>query len=185
MSRTGKKPIPIPDKVTVVVQDETVAVRGPGGSLQRRVHPLVAVAVDGKIVHVKRSDESRLARSVHGLTRTLVANMVQGVTEGFRRELDIIGVGYRAELKGKDLQLALGYSHPVLFPIPDGITIHVDKQTHVVVSGADKELVGETAARIRRLRLPEPYNGKGVRYADEVIKRKVGKAAAGATGVAK
>lgn len=182
MSRIGRQPIVIPEKVNVAITDGNVSVKGPGGQLARSVHPLVVVTVDGKAILVQRKDESRLARSVHGLTRTLIANMVEGVTTGFKRELDIIGVGYRAELKGKDLQLALGYSHPILFPIPEGIKIQVEKQTHLVVGGADKERVGETAARLRRLRLPEPYNGKGVRYSNEVIKKKVGKSAAGSTG---
>lgn len=182
MSRVGKQEIPIPDKVAVTVADGRITVKGAGGQLARALHPLVAAMVEEKILRVTRRDDSRLARSVHGLTRTLLANMVVGVTEGFQRELDLVGVGYRAEVKGKDLQLALGYSHPILFPIPDGIKMQVEKQTHLIVRGADKELVGETAARLRRLRLPEPYKGKGVRYADEVIRRKVGKAAVGAGG---
>lgn len=182
MSRIGKQPIPVPAKVTVAVNDRQVSVKGPGGQLHRTVHPLALVTVEGTAVIVKRADESRLARALHGLTRTLINNMVHGVTEGFKRELDIIGVGYRAEVKGKDLQLALGFSHPVVFAVPEGIKIQVEKQTHLVIGGADKELVGETAARIRRIRPPEPYNGKGVRYSNEVIKKKVGKTAAGSTG---
>lgn len=185
MSRIGRQPIPVPEKVTVAVKDGQVAVKGPGGQLHRTVHPLVLVTVEGKAIIVKRADEGRLARSLHGLTRTLIHNMVHGVTEGFKRELDIFGVGYRAEVKGKDLHLALGFSHPVVFPVPDGIKIQVEKQTHLVIGGADKEVVGETAARIRRIRPPEPYNGKGVRYSNEVIKKKVGKTAAGSTGGAK
>ncbi|MBI2346139.1 MAG: 50S ribosomal protein L6 [Deltaproteobacteria bacterium] len=185
MSRIGKQPIIIPDKVAVQVADGNVTVKGPGGTLTRQLHPLLAVAADGKQLVVTRRDETRLARSVHGLTRTLLHNMVVGVTGGFKRELDIIGVGYRAEVKGKALQLALGFSHPVLFPIPEGIKVQVDKQTHLTILGADKEMVGEMAAKLRRLRAPEPYKGKGVRYTDEVIRKKVGKAAASAGAGAK
>lgn len=178
MSRTGKKVIPIPDKVKVNLNAQSIEVQGPNGKLQGVIHPKIQVALDNKTLVVKRPDDQPDTRSLHGLTRALVANMVTGVTDGFKKELDIQGVGYRAELKGKDLNLTLGFSHPVIFPVPEGIKIAVDKQTHLVISGADKQLVGQTAADIRKIRGPEPYKGKGIRYSDEVIRKKAGKAAA-------
>jgi large subunit ribosomal protein L6 len=178
MSRTGKKNIPIPEKVKVNLSDHHIEVQGPLGKLHREIHPDIKVSLANNILEVKRQDDNPNSRSLHGLTRALIANMVSGVTAGFKRELDIQGVGYRAEVKGQTLQLALGFSHPVLFPIPEGIKIAVDKQTHVVVSGPDKALVGQVAADIRKIRGPEPYKGKGVRYSDEVIRRKAGKTAA-------
>jgi len=178
MSRTGKKLIPIPDKVKVKLSDGRVEVEGPLGKLQRSIHPAIQVVQKDKNLELVRGDDQPNTRSLHGMMRALVANMVQGVTEGFTRELDITGVGYRAEVKGDDLNMALGFSHPVVFPIPTGIKIQVDKQTHLVVKGQDRELVGQVAADIRDLRPPEPYKGKGIRYSDEVIRRKAGKTAA-------
>ncbi|HCU23839.1 MAG TPA: 50S ribosomal protein L6 [Deltaproteobacteria bacterium] len=178
MSRTGKKPIPIPDKVKVKLADGRIEVEGPLGKLQRSLHPAIQVVQKDKALEFLRGNDEPVTRSLHGLTRALVANMIRGVSEGFTRELDITGVGYRAEVKGNDLNLALGFSHPVIFPIPAGIKIQVDKQTHLVVKGQDRELVGQVAADIRDLRGPEPYKGKGIRYSDEVIRRKAGKTAA-------
>lgn len=182
MSRIGKKPVDIPEKVTVKVTDGEITVQGPLGMLKRHIPDGITVGVEGKAVSVIRADDTPPNRSLHGMYRTLVANMVQGVTHGFRRELDIVGVGYRAEVKGRELHLILGFSHPVVIPFPEGITMKVDQQTHVTVSGSNRELVGETAANLRKLRLPEPYKGKGIRYTNEYVRRKVGKAAAGATG---
>lgn len=178
MSRVGKNPVPIPPAVTVQVAGDTVTVQGPKGTLARRFHPYVSVAVaDGQAV-VTRKGESQFHRSLHGLTRALVQNMVVGVTQGYERALSIVGVGYKAELSGKRLALALGYSHPILFKPPEGITLAVTDQTRIVVRGIDKELVGEVAAKLRALRPPEPYKGKGIRYADEEVRRKAGKTTA-------
>lgn len=186
MSRIGKRPIEIPQGVNVTLQGLSVKVKGAKGELSMTLPNMgyVDVSMADKNIVVKRKDESREARTEQGLVRALIANMIKGVTEEFKRELDIIGVGYRGEVKGNMLNLSLGYSHPIEFEIPKGIKIAVDKMTHLTVSGADKKLVGETAARIRRLRSPEPYKGKGIKYTDEFIKRKVGKAAVGA-GAAK
>lgn len=178
MSRTGRKPIPIPDKVKINLTDHSIQVEGPLGKLQGPIHPKMKVVVTDKVLEVKRPDDFPESRSLHGLTRALIANMVNGVTVGFKKELDIQGVGYRAEAKGKELNLTLGFSHPVNFPIPEGIKITVDKQTHLVITGADRALVGQVSADIRKIRGPEPYKGKGIRYSDEVIRRKAGKAAA-------
>jgi large subunit ribosomal protein L6 len=177
MSRIGKQPITIPDKVTVTANNGTVVVKGPLGNLERPLHALVSVAVADGVVTVSRQNDGREARSLHGLFRALIANMVTGVTKGFEKKLELIGVGYRADVQGKKLVLALGFSHPINFPIPEGITVQVDKQTRLSISGSSAERVGETAAEIRRLRPPEPYKGKGVRYADEVVRKKAGKAA--------
>lgn len=182
MSRIGKKAIAIPEKVTVKVTDGEIMVQGPLGVLKRAIPTGIMVAVEGKEVKVNRADDSMGNRALHGMFRTLVANMVEGATTGFKRELDIIGVGYRAEVKGKELHMTLGFSHPVVIPFPEGITMKVDQLTHVTISGANRELVGETAAKLRKLRAPEPYKGKGIRYTGEYVRRKVGKAAAGATG---
>lgn len=186
MSRVGKKPIEIPKGVNVTLEGTSLKIKGAKGELSLQLPNLgyVDASVADNNIVVKRKDDSREARTEHGLVRALIANMVKGVTEEFKKELDIVGVGYRGELKGNVLNLSLGYSHPVEFAIPKGIKIAVEKMTHLTISGADKELVGETAARIRRLRSPEPYKGKGIKYTDEVIKRKVGKAAVGA-GAAK
>lgn len=176
MSRIGKQPIAVPGGVTVTLDPSGVKVKGPKGTLAAAVSPLVALNVDGSTLTVTRRDDSREARSVHGLTRKLVANMVTGVSEGFRRVLEINGVGYRAEAKGNAIQLALGYSHPIVFPLPQGVQAKVDKQTVVTLEGADRQVLGETAAAIRKLRPPEPYKGKGIKYAEEKIRRKAGKA---------
>src|SRR5262249_7810142 len=157
---------------------QSVDVEGPLGKLSRKIHPLIKVVQKDKALEVQRPDDESSTRSLHGLTRALVANMIHGVTQGFQKELDIQGVGYRAEVKGSDLNLTLGFSHPVIFPIPAGIKIQVDKQTHLVIKGHDRELVGQVASDIRDLRPPEPYKGKGIRYSDEVIRRKAGKTAA-------
>ncbi|MCC6765001.1 MAG: 50S ribosomal protein L6 [Deltaproteobacteria bacterium] len=176
MSRVGKQSIAVPGGVTVSVEPGVVRVKGPKGTLSAAVSPLVEVKVEGSTVNVGRREDSRDARSVHGLTRKLVGNMVTGVSEGFRRVLEINGVGYRAEAKGNALQLALGYSHPILFQLPQGVQAKVDKQTVVTLEGADRQVLGETAAAIRKLRPPEPYKGKGIKYAEEKIRRKAGKA---------
>ncbi len=178
MSRIGNAPIVIPDKVSANVKADSIEVKGPNGTLNTGLLAGVAVEVkDGQIV-VSRTVDSPETRSQHGLVRSLINNMVQGVLEGFSKTLEINGVGYRAELKGKELILSLGFSHPVNFTIPDGIEVKVNKQTELIISGIDRQLVGETSARIRRLRPPEPYKGKGIKYSDEVIKRKAGKSAA-------
>lgn len=179
MSRTGKKIINIPDKVKIKIASGVVEVEGPQGKLSQSLPEGIQVEIANNVVSIKRQDDLPQSRSLHGLTRALIANMVQGVTDGFKRELDILGVGYRAEVKGEVLNLTLGFSHPVAFSIPSGIKIGVDKQTHLVVSGRDKALVGQVAANIRTLRPPEPYKGKGIRYSDEVVRRKAGKTAAG------
>jgi large subunit ribosomal protein L6 len=175
MSRIGKLPIEIPAGVKVNLADNVLTVTGPKGELSRSIIDLVSIEIAGSVLSVRRVDDGLKARSAHGLTRTLVSNMVTGVTKGFERALEINGVGYRAELKGDVLNLSLGYSHPINFPLPSGISVEVDKMTKLLVKGIDKELVGQTAAKIRSFRSPEPYKGKGVKYADEVILRKAGK----------
>ncbi|MBI3769373.1 MAG: 50S ribosomal protein L6 [Deltaproteobacteria bacterium] len=181
MSRIGKLPITVPSGVTVAVEPGTVRVTGPRGKLVAALNPLAVVKVEGNTVSVTRLDETRDARGVHGLTRVLVANMVTGVSTGFRRVLEINGVGYRAEVKGRAIQLALGYSHPVTFPLPDGVDAKIDKQTVITLEGADRQVLGEAAAGIRKLRPPEPYKGKGIKYAEEKIRRKAGKAVGAAS----
>jgi len=178
MSRIGKKPIPIPKGVTVTIASDAVEVQGPKGTLRQLVPPGILFAQDGGAIVASLARQDPELGKFHGLARSLVANAVAGVTEGFKKELDIVGVGYRAELKGKQVQFALGYSHPVIFDIPNGIDITVDKQTHIVVTGADRQLVGQVAANIRRMRKPDPYKQKGVRYTGEVLKKKVGKTGA-------
>jgi large subunit ribosomal protein L6 len=176
MSRIGKRPIPIPAGVDVQLDGNTVSVKGPRGELSRRLHREVIVRrQDGEIV-VERPSDAPVHRSLHGLSRTLVANMVEGVTTGFTKVLEIVGVGYRAETKPFGLTLALGYSHPIDYQAPEGITLRAVNPTTVEVSGTDKEVVGQVAAEIRSLRPPEPYKGKGVKYQGEVIRRKAGKA---------
>jgi len=175
MSRIGKQPIEIPAGVKVSIDNLSVSVTGPKGSLSRTLLGTVALEMDDKFLTVSRTDDSIAARAAHGLSRTLVSNMVIGVTKGFERALEINGVGYRAEVKGDVLNLSLGYSHPINFQLPSGITVDVDKMTKLLVKGIDKELVGQTAAKIREFRSPEPYKGKGVKYADETILRKAGK----------
>jgi len=179
MSRIGKKPITLPKGVTVKIDTGAVEVQGPKGKLRQAVPPGILFAKDGEalVARLERADDPSL-RKFHGLARSLVANAVTGVTDGFKKERDIVGVGYRAEIKGKDVHFALGYSHPVVFPIPTGIDVAVDKNTHIVVTGADRQLVGQVAANMRRLRKPDPYKQKGVRYTGEVLKKKVGKTGA-------
>jgi large subunit ribosomal protein L6 len=178
MSRIGKKPIPVPKGVTVSVGQGAVEVKGPRGTLKQRVPPGVKFELKGtELVALTEREDPQLGK-FHGLARSLMANAVEGVTNGFKRELDIVGVGYRAEVKGKQVVFALGYSHPVVFDIPQGIDIAIDKQTHVTVTGIDRQLVGQVAANIRRLRKPDPYKQKGVRYTGEVLKKKVGKTGA-------
>ena len=169
MSRIGKKPIPVPKGVTVKIEPGAVEVKGPKGTL-KQAHPagINFELADGHL-HAKRSTDDPALAKFHGLSRSLVANAVTGVTDGFKRELDIVGVGYRAEVKGKQVILALGYSHACVFDIPNGIEIQIDKQTHLTVTGVDRQLVGQVAAEIRGYKPPEPYKGKGVRYSDEVI----------------
>jgi large subunit ribosomal protein L6 len=177
VSRIGKMPVAIPKGVEVRADAQTVRVKGPKGELVSRIPGGLTVTVAADQVRVARADDEPHSRAVHGLLRSLVANSVQGVTKGFTRELEISGVGYKAELKGKSVVFSLGYSHPIDFPIPDGIAIAVDaKAGRLTVSGADRQKVGQTAAEIRKLRVPDPYKAKGIKYADEVIKRKVGKA---------
>jgi large subunit ribosomal protein L6 len=180
MSRIGKQPIAIPDGVTVEVSGTTVAVSGPGGTLRQDVDRDMRVTIEDGEVRVSRPSDEREHRSLHGLTRSLIANMVEGVTKGFQKVLEIHGVGYRVALKGRDLELQLGFSHPVSFPAPEGIEFEVPAPNRIVVKGIDKQLVGETAARIRRIRKPEPYKGKGIRYEGEYVRKKAGKAAKGA-----
>ncbi|MBI2836353.1 MAG: 50S ribosomal protein L6 [Chloroflexi bacterium] len=176
MSRIGRMPVPVPKGVTVTISDSTVTVKGPKGELQRRLNPEITVAMGDNAIMVTRSDEGRVGRSLHGLTRTLIANMVQGVTGGFTKELEITGVGYRAEKSGDKLVMRLGFSHPVeVLPLP-GTSLAVEANTKVKVSGIDKEAVGQMAARIRALRPPDVYRAKGIRYAGEAIRRKAGKA---------
>jgi large subunit ribosomal protein L6 len=177
MSRIGKKPIPVPAGVSVAIAPELVTVNGPKGELQERIHRDITVAQEGDELVVTRPTDRGEHRALHGLTRSLVANMVEGVTAGYSKTLEIQGVGYRAVLKGKDLELALGYSHPVPIKAPDGITFEVPQPTRIVVSGISKQAVGEIAAIIRKQRKPEPYKGKGIRYEGEYVARKVGKRA--------
>jgi large subunit ribosomal protein L6 len=176
MSRVGKKPIPIPKGVTVNIGGDAVTVKGPKGELKMELHPAVKVATENGEVVCTRADDSRLSRAAHGLVRANTANMVRGVSEGFQRKLEINGVGYRAEVAGKKLTLQLGYSHPIDFPLPEGITAVVEKNV-LTLSGIDKQALGLCAAKVRALRPPEPYKGKGVKYVEETILRKVGKAA--------
>lgn len=175
MSRIGKLPIVIPQGVKISFDDSVVKAEGPKGTLSRRIMGGVSVELEDKNIVVKRADDSIKSRSAHGLTRTLINNMVIGVTKGFETSLEITGVGYRAEAKDNSLNLTLGYSHPISFPLPYGISVEVEKMTKVLVKGIDKELVGQTAAKIRSFRGPEPYKGKGIRYSKETILRKAGK----------
>jgi large subunit ribosomal protein L6 len=178
MSRIGKKPIPIPKGVTVKVAPDAVEVQGPKGKLRQAIPPGIVFAQENGSLVAKPQREDKELKKFYGLARSLVANAVTGVTEGFKKELDIVGIGYRAELKGKQVHFALGYSHPIVFDIPSGIDIAVDKQTHITVTGVDRQLVGQVAANIRRMRKPDPYKQKGVRYTGEVLKKKVGKTGA-------
>jgi len=179
MSRIGRKPIPVPAGVKVEISASAVEVQGPKGKLSVPLPPGIHLEQkDGVLVAVRQTEEQR---ALHGLARALVANAVHGVTQGFKKELDIVGVGYRAEVKGKSVSFSLGYSHPIGFPIPEGIQISVDKQTHLVVSGVDKHLVGQVTANIRGLRPPDPYKQKGIRLVGERLKKKAGKAGAAKT----
>jgi large subunit ribosomal protein L6 len=178
MSRIGRLPIPVPDGVTIDIQGQTVTVQGPKGSLTLTAHPAIKVQVEDRSVLCRRSSDEKVHRALHGLTRSLVRNMVDGVVKGFERRLELVGVGYRASLLGPNLNLALGFSHPIIYPVPKGIKVEVKDQTQVTVSGIDKQLVGAVAAKIRSFRPPEPYKGKGVKYAEERIRRKAGKAGA-------
>lgn len=178
MSRIGKQPISVPKGVEIKKDGRAVIVKGPKGSLTVALVEGIDVKIENNVVQFTRADEEKKTRAFHGLVRALVASNVKGVTEGFKKELDIVGVGYRAEVKGKEVVFQLGYSHPIRFPVPKGIEIAVDGKTgHITVTGIDKQKVGQTAAEIRSLREPDPYKGKGIKYADEVIRRKAGKAA--------
>jgi large subunit ribosomal protein L6 len=176
MSRIGKKPVTIPGGVTVKIEGSTVNVKGPKGELARVFHPEVGLALEGDTVTVTRPSDEARHKALHGLSRTLVANMIEGVTQGYRKQLEITGVGYKAELKPYGLLMSLGYSHTIPVKAPAGIKLSAPQPTTVIVEGADKEVVGRVAAEIRKLRKPEPYKGKGVRYSNEVVRRKAGKA---------
>lgn len=184
MSRIGRQPISIPDKVKVVLAGETLSVEGPKGRSEMKISAIMRVGISNGRVVVARQDESREARSVHGLTRSLISNMVDGVTTGYRRVLEISGVGFRAEVRSRDVNFSIGYSHPVIFPLPEGVMAEWkevkmgDKQGELTLKSHDKDLLGRTAAKVRALRPPEPYKGKGIRYAEETIRRKVGKTGA-------
>jgi len=177
VSRIGKQPIPVPSGVEVKIDGSTVTVKGPKGELSQTFSELMSISLEDGTLTVTRPDDGREARSLHGLTRTLLANMVTGVSEGFAKNLEIVGVGYRAVLKGKDLELALGFSHPVVITPEDGIEFEVPAPTKITVRGIDKQRVGQVASEIRAWRKPEPYKGKGVRYEGEYVRRKLGKAA--------
>lgn len=177
MSRVGKMPVTIPKGVDVRADADFVRVKGPKGELASRIPPGLTVAVEGGSVRIARENDEKQQRAFHGLLRSLVANSVEGVTRGFSKDLEIVGVGYRAEVKGKAIVFSLGYSHPIHFPIPEGISIAIDaKAGKLTVAGADRQRVGQTAAEIRKLRIPDPYKAKGIKYANEIIRRKVGKA---------
>ena len=177
MSRVGKQPIPVPDSVNITYDNRRLNVKGPKGQLSRVIHPDVDLGIKDGFVHVIASSKMKQTKALQGLTRTLVANMVVGVTKGFERELEVVGVGYRVDLKSNVLTLTLGYSHPVVYKLPEGISASIDKKNRIVLSGIDKELLGSTAAAIRDFRRPEPYKGKGIKYVEEQIRRKVGKSA--------
>ena len=179
MSRIGRKPVVIPEGVTVTIDGNHVTVKGPKGTLDSTIHPLMQVAVQGNEVVVTRPNDDKEARSLHGLSRTMIANMVEGVTNGYKKELEIQGVGYRAQKQGKNLVMNLGFSHQVIVPEIDGITIDVPDVTKIVINGIDKQKVGQFAAEVREKRPPEPYKGKGIRYVDERVIRKEGKAGKG------
>ena len=176
MSRIGNAPITVPSGVEITIDGPEVTVKGPKGELSRRFPERVTVSVEDGVAKVTRIDDSRESKALHGLSRALLANMVTGVSEGYRKDLEIQGVGYRAQLKGRDLELQVGFSHPVTVPSPEGITFEVPETTKISVVGIDKELVGQTAAVVRKVRPPEPYKGKGIRYVGEYVRRKAGKA---------
>ena len=178
MSRIGKQPIEIPNGVEITVADgNLVTVKGPRGELAQAMHANMKIVVVDGVAQIERPDDQGFNRGLHGLTRTLVANMVEGVTKGFEKKLAIVGVGYRAAMRGKDIEVQAGYSHPVMVPVPDGIEFEVPVPTQIVVRGNDKQAVGEIAAKIRKIRKPEPYKGKGIRYEGEYVRKKAGKAA--------
>lgn len=178
MSRIGKQPIEVPGGVDVQVGDDSVVtVKGPRGTLSQRLHPEMRIVREDSTIRVERPTDEGFHRSLHGLTRTLIANMVEGVTKGYEKRLAIVGVGYRAAMKGNDLEVQVGYSHPVLVPAPDGVEFETPTPTSIVVRGSDKQQVGEVAANIRKIRKPEPYKGKGIRYEGEFVRKKAGKAA--------
>jgi large subunit ribosomal protein L6 len=176
MSRIGKKPVQLPKNVTATIDGRKITVKGPNGELQRTLHPAMKVELEDGTVVVKRPSDDKEHKALHGLTRTLVANMVEGVERGYKKQLDIVGVGFRAETRPYGLFLALGFSHPVEYRAPKGIKLTAPQPTSVIIEGADKEIVGQVAAEIRGLRPPEPYKGKGIKYAGEIIRRKAGKA---------
>lgn len=182
MSRVGLKPISLPDGVTVTAQPDALRVSGPKGELETPIPPGISAVAEDGAVRFERADDNKQTRAYHGLARALAANAVTGVHAGFERKLQIEGIGYRAKMEGKSLVLALGFSHPVDFPVPEGIEISVEDQNKITVRGIDKQRVGEISAQIRRLRPPDPYKGKGVRYADEIVKKKVGKSGVGGVG---
>ena len=179
MSRIGRAPITIPAGVEVKVDGSTVTAKGPKGTLTKTMHSNMTIAMEGNVITVTRPNDLKENRSLHGLTRTLIANMIEGVANGYKKELEINGIGYRAEMKGKDLVMKIGYSHDVVMPQPEGITVEVPAPNKIIVTGADKEKVGQFAAEVREKRLPEPYKGKGIKYVDEYIRRKEGKAGKG------
>ncbi|GAB6281595.1 MAG: 50S ribosomal protein L6 [Ignavibacterium sp.] len=177
MSRIGKKPVEIPKGVNVTINGQNVKVKGPKGELEFDVHPNIKISVEQNQVLLSRNNDEKENRALHGLSRALVQNMIIGVTEGYSKTLDLVGVGYRVELKGKNLLVNIGYSHPIYFIPPDGITIQTPTQTQIIISGIDKQLVGLVASKIRAIRKPEPYKGKGIKYSNEFIRRKAGKTA--------
>ena len=179
MSRIGRQPISVPAGVEVKVDGSTVTVKGPKGTLTKTVHSNMKVELDGAVVTVARPDDSNLNKSLHGLTRTLIANMIEGVEKGYSKELEVNGVGYRVAVQGKDLVLNIGFSHQVIMPAPEGVTVEAPNPNKIVISGPDKQMVGQFAAEVREKRPPEPYKGKGIKYADEHIRRKEGKAGKG------
>jgi large subunit ribosomal protein L6 len=180
MSRIGRQPIEVPGGVDVAIGDDAlVTVKGPRGELSQRMHPEMRIVQEDGTIRVERPSDEGFHRSLHGLTRTLIANMVEGVTKGYEKRLAVVGVGYRAQMRGKDLEVAVGYSHPVVVPVPEGIEFEVPTPTSIVIRGNSKEQVGEIAAKIRKIRKPEPYKGKGIRYENELVKKKAGKAAKG------
>lgn len=178
MSRIGKKHITIPNGVSISVQNGIVTVKGKNGELKQNIHANIGVEINGSEMTITRKTEERMNRALHGTTRAIIANMVKGVSEGFTKKLELVGVGYKAEIKGKNLALALGYSHPIMFRPPDSIKIEAPTLTSIAISGYDRQLVGLVAAKIRSFKLPEPYKGKGVKYEGEVLRRKAGKTAA-------
>jgi len=176
MSRIGREPISVPGGTKVEIKDGSISAKGPKGTVSQAILAGMSVSQEDGVLTVSRSNDSGPQRSLHGLQRALIANAVHGVTTGFSKQLEVIGVGYRAEVQGKKVNFSLGYSHPVVFPIPDGITVEIDKQNRITISGCDRQKVGQVAAEMRSLRRPDPYKGKGIKYSDETIRRKVGKA---------